>query len=101
MKLPGCRQPGSTIPVDDGDDDILVGMKRSRSSGYDTKAAEAKKNKRMKAAKDPSRAATLPPLRIQPLALAPPRDDTGGVAPSTSPPPLPKQPKMRFRGIPR
>ena len=91
------------ILVDDDDgDDLPAGSKRSRPSAEDTKAAEAqKKHKRTKAAHDPSRAMPQHTLRVTPISSAPPKDNTGGVAHGASPPPVLKQAKLRFRGIPR
>ena len=81
---------GSAILIDDDEESGLsAGPKRSRSSGDDTKAAEAqKKNKHTKAAHDPSRAIPQQPLQITPVSSAPPKDSVGGVAPGASPPPV-------------
>ena len=93
--IAGTMRASAILIDDDEEGDLSAGSKRSRSLADDTKAAKPqKKNKRTKAAHDPSRAIPQQPLRVTPISSAPPKDNTGGVAPGASPPPVLKQAKL-------
>ena len=102
-KVAGSRASHAII-IDDEEDYLSPGKKRSRGPSGDTKAAETKKSKKQKAQGGGAlviKSTQQRPLSIKPLASAPPKDSGKGPDPSVSPTPILKQAKLRFHGIPR